>query len=236
MCRHDGNFFERDYLLKIPPPLVPDLRFNIDLCGTSTTDGLQEEHLFRFNTDQVKQLCIVLRIPSTIRTYARDCYHGIEGLCIVLRHMVFPLRLIDMVHMFGRQYCGLSRIYRDMIMWLHQRWGHLTDFDPQRYIPSCARWTQEVAEVVPHCFDNVWAFLDGTLRFTCYPCPAPYKRPPFVTQYMLQNAQYSGHKHHHGQKQTWDAEVFCIDINTFTHPLTHTRFPSAFRRTAVWCN
>ena len=120
LCHHDGNFFERDCLLKIPPPLVPDLRFNIDLCGTATTDGLQAEH-FRFNADQVKQLCIALRIPATMRTYARDCYHGIEDLCIVLRRMVSPLCLIDMVHMFGKQYCSLSRIYRDMIiMWLHQ--------------------------------------------------------------------------------------------------------------------
>lgn len=43
-------------------------------------------------------------------------------------------------------------------------------------------------------------FLDGTVRQTCVPCPHPSELPPGITQYQLQRAQYSGHKHYHGFK------------------------------------
>ena len=38
------------------------------------------------------------------------------------------------------------------------------------------------------------------MRFTCVPCPQSTSRPEGVTQYHLQRAQYSRHKHHHGFK------------------------------------
>ena len=43
-------------------------------------------------------------------------------------------------------------------------------------------------------------FLDGTVRQTCTPCPSDLNRPVGVTQYELQRAQYSNHKHYHGFK------------------------------------
>lgn len=46
----------------------------------------------------------------------------------------------------------------------------------------------------------MFAFLDGTLRFTCVPCPNASELPDGVTQYHIQRAQYSRHKHHHGFK------------------------------------
>ena len=84
--------------------------------------GLQVEGLFRFSVDQIKQFVVTLRIPEIMRTDERDCYHAIEGLRIVLRHNTYPIHYMDMVHMFGRQTCCLSRTYRDILFWLHTRW------------------------------------------------------------------------------------------------------------------
>ena len=124
----------RNYFLSPAAPIVPDLRFNVDHCGTEATDGLQAEALFRFSIQQLKELVVALRIPEIMRTEERDCYHAIEGLCIVLRRNAYPIRYMDMVHMFGRQTCSLSRIYRHMLFWFHTRWQHLSTFEPARVI------------------------------------------------------------------------------------------------------
>lgn len=118
------------------------------------TDGLQAEHLFRFSVEQLKQLVVALQIPEVMHTEERDRFHGIEGLCIVLRRLSYPVRYFDMVHLFGRQTCSLSRIFREMLFWFHTRWQHLATFDTTRLKPCLARWSAEVAEVVPHTYVN----------------------------------------------------------------------------------
>ena len=88
---------EFEWLTKIPPPLVPDWRFHPSQCGTLRTQGLQAEHLFRFSQENLWILLDALKMPHIMRTPERDAFYGIEGLCIVLRRLVFPVRYMDMV-------------------------------------------------------------------------------------------------------------------------------------------
>ena len=88
---------EFDYLIQVPHPLIPDLRFHPDNLGTAETLGLQSEHLFRFSKEQLFILINALRLPNVLRTPQRDAFHAIEGLCIVLRRLVYPVRYMDMV-------------------------------------------------------------------------------------------------------------------------------------------
>ena len=117
------------YISAILPPIVPDHRFVLENCGTEYTGGLQAEHLFRFTSEQLYYLVDALRIPAVMFTPERDKYYAIEGICIVLRRMVFPVRYMDMVQLFGRQTGPLSRINLHMMAWLYARWGHLNDFN-----------------------------------------------------------------------------------------------------------
>ena len=80
-----------EYIMGIPPPLIPDLRFDLENCGTALTMGLQCEHLFRFGKDQLRTLVQALRIPAILRTPERDRFHAIEGICIVLRRLTHGL-------------------------------------------------------------------------------------------------------------------------------------------------
>ena len=124
--------WEDVYLSGLPRPIIPDIRFDLTNCGTAVTDGLQAEHLFRFSADQIYELVDALRIPMWLQTPERDYYNSVEGLCIVLRRLVFPIRYMDMVHIFGRATGPLCRINRHMMAWLFARWYHLADFEPAK--------------------------------------------------------------------------------------------------------
>ena len=63
-----------------------------------------------------------------------------------------------------------------------------------------ARWASDVSKKVPNTFQDVWSFIDGTVRPTCKPCPDPRKLPPGITAGQVQQAQYSGHKRRHAFK------------------------------------
>ena len=112
----------------IPAPLIPDIRFDPANLGTELTGGLQAEHLFRFTSEQLYYLVEALRLPQWMHTPERDAYNAIEGLCIVLRRLVFPVRYLDMVCLFGRSRSSLCRIHRHVMAWLYARWHHLNDF------------------------------------------------------------------------------------------------------------
>ena len=118
----------------VPRPLVPDHRFDPANLGTSFTGGLEAEHLFRFTSEQLYYLVDALRIPWIMKTEERDKFYGIEGLCIMLRRLVFPVRYMDMVQLFGRQTGPMSRINRHMLKWIYARWHHLNDFDANKVI------------------------------------------------------------------------------------------------------
>ena len=176
-------------------PIIPAVRLDLQ-----NLDGLQPEHLFRFSKDNLQTLIVCLRFPLIMHTSQRDRFWSIEGLCIVLRRLVYPVRYLDMVRRFGRSRASLSRIHRCVMAWIHNRWGHLSEFDINRFTHVLPQWATAVRRVAPNCYENVVMFLDGTVRQTCVPCPHPSNRPAGVTQYELQRAQYSNHKHYHGFK------------------------------------
>lgn len=121
-----------EWLLKPAPPIVPDYRFHPSFCGTAQTQGLCAEDLFRFDEDQLYELVVALRFPAVMYTSQRDKFNAIEGLCLVLRRLIFPIRYKDLVCLFGRQTGPLSRIFHHTLSWLYVRWRHLADFDVQR--------------------------------------------------------------------------------------------------------
>ena len=121
-----------EYILRVPYPIVPDYRFHLAFCGTTRTQGLSAEALFRFDEDQLHTLVVALQFPNIMFTAERDKFYAIEGLCLVLRRLIFPIRYADLVCLFGRQTGPLSRIFRYTLSWLYAKWFHLTKFDVRR--------------------------------------------------------------------------------------------------------
>ena len=73
-------------------------KFNDDECKAS----------FRFLKNDVYFLKEVLDIPDQIICPNRSVVSGIEALCILLRRYAYPIRLGDMVPIFGRSVPQLS--------------------------------------------------------------------------------------------------------------------------------
>ena len=148
-----------EWLLAIPPPIVPDYRFHPSNCGTDLTQGLQSEHLFRFSEEQLYILHEKLQMPAIMYTSERDKFWSIEGLCLVLRRLIFPLRYMDLVVLFGRQTGPLSRIFRHTMAWLYCKWNHLGDFNPARVI--------NVNEFCAFTRSNIWNVICIHLLVAC---------------------------------------------------------------------
>jgi hypothetical protein len=124
----------------------------------------------------------------------------VEGLAIVLRRLAFPARWCDLVGVFGRHESTLCRIFHEVLEELDNVWSHLLVFNPTHFNGQLQNWRAAVVDRGAPDALNIVAFLDGTLRRTCQPAPDPASLPPGVTPYMLQRAQYNGHKRHHGFK------------------------------------
>lgn len=106
---------------------------------------------------------------------------ALEGLCIVLRRMSYPNRLLDLVAEFGRGRAELSIIFNQTWQFILDNWGHLlTDLDPAWLIEevldgSCAA----IGALCPPA--KPVGFIDGTARAMCRPSAG-------------QRLVYSGHK------------------------------------------
>ena len=110
-----------------------------------------------------------------------------EGLCILLRRLAYPCRLVDLVPTFGRWKTELSTIVNVVCIFIFQRWSFLMHnfaeapwFTPQR-LQAYAEATSKAECPLLNC----WGFVDGTVRAMCRPIVG-------------QKAFYNGHKRYHG--------------------------------------
>lgn len=65
-------------------------RFNFDHMSNT-----EARSLFRFDRMDIPRLTTALGIPELVRTQDNISISGIEGLCILLRRLAYPNRLID---------------------------------------------------------------------------------------------------------------------------------------------
>ncbi len=142
-------------------------------------------HQFRFDKATLYRLIVVLRLAPEYRASNGTKWTALEGLCIMLKRLSYPNRLVDCVHIFGRHKTELSIISNAMITDLFQKHSHLLKNINQGFVQP---------EVFAHAINdkgcplqNVWAFIDGTLRANCRP-------------QVHQEEVFSGHKRRHGLK------------------------------------
>ena len=51
------------------------------------------EYLFRFSEKQIYVLIVKLRMSAVMKTSERDSFNAVEGLCLVLRRLMFPVNV-----------------------------------------------------------------------------------------------------------------------------------------------
>ncbi|KIO20073.1 hypothetical protein M407DRAFT_81945, partial [Tulasnella calospora MUT 4182] len=93
----------------------------------------------------------------------------VTALAMLLRHLAYPARRVDVELMFGWERSRFSRICNTTASFIYHRWRHLLRFDPTRLTP---KKLQEYATAIStKCgFEvPVWGFIDGTLRKVARP-------------------------------------------------------------------
>ena len=144
---------------------------------------------FRFQKKDMDRLFNALQLPETMSTAGgKKTWSGFEGLCIVLRRLSYPCRLKDLEDTFGRGKADISEIFNATLLFMQHTWHDLliTLTHPWLTVERLHNYARAV-ESQDSPLDNVWGFIDGTVRPICRPTVG-------------QRLMYNGHKRVHSMK------------------------------------
>uniref|UniRef100_A0A6P7G8T6 Uncharacterized protein LOC114339170 n=1 Tax=Diabrotica virgifera virgifera TaxID=50390 RepID=A0A6P7G8T6_DIAVI len=153
---------------------------------------------FRFSRADILRLQNVLQIPNNIITETRNNVNGTTALCILLKRLSYPGRLVDLQHFFNNYSPqSLSQIIKTTANFIMETHGHRLDnlnshqWLNQNRFQLYAQAIRNKGGAIPNC----WRFIDGTVRPICRPS-------------VQQEQYYSGHKRVHCVKYQ---SVLCPD-------------------------
>ena len=142
---------------------------------------------FRFEKGMILEMQGLLHIPHEIILENRSVVSGNLALCMMLKVLAYPTRLLSIVDFFGRCTSDCSRIISYTIKHVYLLTTDIMAWDTERLTPEVLeKYAGAVAEAgapVKNCF----GFIDGTVRGTA----RPMKR---------QRVVYNGHKRKHALK------------------------------------
>ena len=119
---------------------------------------------FRVNRSELNALAETLMIPGQFRCPNDTVASGFKGLCIILRHFVYPCQFVDMIHRFGRSVPELSLMSSEVDDFIYATHRYLLRTLNQPWLaPLCL---QEFANAVHQrgaALTNCWGFVDGTV-------------------------------------------------------------------------
>ncbi|KAK4887199.1 hypothetical protein RN001_003470 [Aquatica leii] len=169
-----------------------------NLYGRFLFDNLSNTeciNLFRFHKEDITRLTLAFNLPATI-TFNRTTLTGRDALCMLLRRLTYPNRLVDLEPLFGFSTTINSKACNEMLSLIYQRKGHLLYnlSQVQHFNLIKLRHSQAIHEA--GCpLQNCWGFIDGTARLICRPS-------------INQQNYYSGHRRTHYVKYQ---SVVCPD-------------------------
>ncbi|KAJ8914010.1 hypothetical protein NQ315_012033, partial [Exocentrus adspersus] len=141
--------------------------------------------MFRFRRLDIPRLAMVLQIPDPV-VVSRVFLPSTNALCILLRRISYPNRLVDLERIFGYSSPVLSQVARTISDFIDANFGAKLDNLGNNHFLNRNK-VEEYAQAIniKECpLQNCWAFIDGTARAICRPSEN-------------QEAYYSGHKKMH---------------------------------------
>ena len=140
----------------------PAFRFDVDKFNS-----YECRTYFRFEKEHLDILRAQLGIPRQITCYNGTTVAGLDALCVVLRRLAYPNKLVDLVPIFGRAKEEISIIFNttiDIIYNLHKDKLHNLDQEwitPDRFAGAIANKGAPL--------NNIWGFVEATLHAICRP-------------------------------------------------------------------
>ena len=125
---------------------------------------------FRFEKYEIPLLVDVLGLPDEIKCKQGTICDSTEGLCIVLKRLVYPYRYSELISIFGRPVPEISMISNTVIDFIFEHhgrwiseWNHtiLNHHALQTYVEAVS----DKGAALGNCF----GFVDGTVRPICRP-------------------------------------------------------------------
>ncbi len=151
-------------------------------------DALEDQkcfEMFRFEKRDVIRLKNAFGFPEDFICYNRTRVSGLEAICILLRRLAYPNRLVDLIQTFGRRKEELSIIFNKTLSYIYDNFGHLVrNLDHPWLAPNYLKIYGDAVHEKGAPLTKCWGFIDGTAR--------PISRPSIHQQEV-----YSGHKRAH---------------------------------------
>ena len=126
---------------------------------------------FRFMKRDIPRKRDALDLPNeiTCHFYNDLVVDSTEALCIVLSRLAYPCRYLDMVPLFGISVPQLS-IFNQTIDLIDSSHNHrLSDLNQGWLSPRCLKAFADSVHRKGAALDNMWGFIDGTVRPCCRP-------------------------------------------------------------------
>jgi hypothetical protein len=119
---------------------------------------------------EVHQLVNVLDQPHLIKCSQSNIEEDrVTALCMLLRRLAYPTRLVDVEIQLGWERFRFSRITRHVALAMFDRWKHLLRFDPTHLTPKKLAQFGAAIAAKGAPLDVVVALIDGTLQKNARP-------------------------------------------------------------------
>jgi hypothetical protein len=141
---------------------------------------------FRFSREEIERLLVLFALPPHMTTKENTTFNAVDGLCILLRRLAYPVRYHDMTEMFGRHESAICHIFYCVLEHVHAKFYDILYFNKNFVRRQLDTYSRAIARK-GNINANIWAFIDGTVRAICRPTRG-------------QRSMYSGHKRKHGVK------------------------------------
>lgn len=126
-------------------------------------------------------------IPDPFRTPSRDSVSSFEVLAILCHRLAASTHFSDLEIIFRRRRSVLSRIIKELVMYLYRIWSFTLRFSPEWLAPSRLEYFAAAVNAAGAPIGDVWAFIDATIRLI--------SRPTYN-----QEISYNGYQHDHAMK------------------------------------
>ncbi|KAJ1396006.1 hypothetical protein B484DRAFT_472403, partial [Ochromonadaceae sp. CCMP2298] len=172
---------------------------------------------YQLRKEYLKELHDNLKMDAVITLANGVAVGSEEVLLIALHRFVTPIRLTDLVAIYGRDNTALGRIFNWFSKHVRSTFGHLVQNSWQHWKP----WLEEFSEVIREKVEDksnggitypegsfvVFGFIDDTIQRTTRPGGVRWNT-------LIQMSFYTGYTKHHGLKfQTLELpNGLCMDI------------------------
>ena len=125
---------------------------------------------FRFEKQDITRLAEVLQLLPVFKCPQGSVSDDIEGLCMLLCRLSYPVRYSDMVNRFARPMPVISRIRNCVLDYIYETHHHrITSWNNSILYPASLQRYADAIFDQGAALSNCFGFVDGTVRLICRP-------------------------------------------------------------------